>query len=107
MKTLILIAATFFIINIYALPQCPSDTSARWHNCFGTYTFANGAKYVGEWKDDKQHGQGTYTFADGTEQTGFFLNGKFVPYLCQEMGLTRGTDAYGQCVIKLIDEVTK
>ena len=27
----------------------------------GTYTYASGNKYVGEWKDDKQHGQGTYT----------------------------------------------
>ena len=107
MKKLILITATFFIINIYALPQCPSDTAARWHNCFGTFTYANGDKYVGEYKDGKYHGPGTYTYADGTEQTGFFLNGSFVPYLCQEMGLTRGTDAYGQCVIKLIDEVNK
>ena len=135
MKKLILITATFFIINIYALPQCPSDTSARWHNCFGTYTFgknsqwagdkyvgeykdgkyhgqgtttyADGDKYVGELQDDKYHGQGTYTSKGGTELTGFFLNGSFVPYLCEDMGLTRGTDAYGQCVIKLIDEVTK
>ncbi|MDP7487872.1 MAG: trypsin-like peptidase domain-containing protein, partial [Alphaproteobacteria bacterium] len=28
-----------------------------------TYTRADGVKYVGEWRDDKQHGQGTYTFA--------------------------------------------
>ena len=49
-------------------------------------------------QDGKYHGPGTYTYAkNGTEQTGFFLNGSFVPYLCQEMGLTRGTDAYGQC----------
>ena len=25
----------------------------------GTYTFASGNKYVGEWKNDKRHGQGT------------------------------------------------
>ena len=73
----------------------------------GTYTYASGDKYVGEHQDDKKHGQGTYTFKNGTKQTGFFLNGSFVPYLCQEMGLTKGTDAFGQCVIKLIDEVNK
>ena len=73
----------------------------------GTYTYADGDKYVGELQDDKYHGQGTYTSKGGTELTGFFLNGSFVPYLCEDMGLTRGTDAYGQCVIKLIDEVTK
>tara|TARA_B110000503_G_C7105677_1_gene395826 strand:+ start:475 stop:747 length:273 start_codon:yes stop_codon:yes gene_type:complete len=27
------------------------------------------------------------------------------PYLCQEMGLTQGTDVYGQCINKLIDEI--
>jgi hypothetical protein len=27
-------------------------------NGYGTYTHSNGAKYVGEWKDDKQNGFG-------------------------------------------------
>ena len=36
----------------------------------GTYTWANGDKYVGEWKWDKQHGQGTYTWADGAKYVG-------------------------------------
>ena len=31
----------------------------------GTYTWPDGDKYVGEWKDDKQHGQGTQTSPDG------------------------------------------
>ena len=47
------------------LPPCPSDQSVFWQNCFGTYTFADGDKYVGEYKDDKLNGQGTYTFGDG------------------------------------------
>ena len=34
-------------------------------NGYGTYTFASGNKYVGEFKDGKEHGQGTYTFASG------------------------------------------
>ena len=41
------------------LPACPS--SGYFHNCFGTYTFANGNEYVGEFKDDKYNGQGTFT----------------------------------------------
>ena len=36
----------------------------------GTYTLANGDKYVGQWKDDKKHGQGTLTDADGNEYVG-------------------------------------
>ena len=57
------------------LPACPS--SGYGHNCFGTYTWESGSKYVGEWKDDKQHGQGTYTSADGEVTDGFFEEGLF------------------------------
>ena len=102
MKTLILIAA--LLASSSSWGACISGDCI---NGIGTYTYASGAKYVGGFQDDKYHGQGTYTFKNGTKQTGFFLNGSFVPYLCQEMGLTKGTDAFGQCVIKLIDEVNK
>ena len=42
----------------------------------GTYTFPSGAKYVGQWKNDKMEGQGTYTFPDGSKFSGQFKNGK-------------------------------
>jgi len=29
----------------------------------GTYTFAKGQKYVGEWKDGKRNGKGTFTIS--------------------------------------------
>jgi hypothetical protein len=62
------------------LPSCPSDTSVRWHDCFGAYTFGSdsewaGDKYVGEWKDDKYNGQGAYTYADGDKYFGEYRNG--------------------------------
>ena len=41
----------------------------------GTYTYADGSKYVGGWKDDKKHGQGTYTWPEGT-YVGEYKNGK-------------------------------
>ena len=44
----------------------------------GTYTYASGSKYVGEWKDGKMHGQGALTYADGTVNKGLFENGKFL-----------------------------
>ena len=62
--------------NLHALPDCPSDTGAHWHNCFGTLTLNNGDKYVGEWKDGKRHGQGTYTFANGDKYVGEYRDGK-------------------------------
>jgi hypothetical protein len=42
----------------------------------GTYTFANGNKYVGEYRDGKRHGQGTYTLANGDKYVGEFRDGK-------------------------------
>ncbi len=42
----------------------------------GTCTLPNGSKYVGEFKDDNFNGQGTYTFSDGSEYDGEFMDGK-------------------------------
>ena len=36
----------------------------------GTFYFANGDRYVGEWKDDKRTGQGTFYFANGDRYEG-------------------------------------
>ena len=64
----------------YALPPCPGErnkTNSPWSNCFGTYTFPSGNKYVGEFKNDKRNGQGTFTFASGTVQEGIWKKNKF------------------------------
>ena len=42
----------------------------------GTYTYANGGKYVGEWKDDNFHGHGTETFTFGPKSE--FAGDKYV-----------------------------
>ena len=60
------------ISNAWALPNCPS--SGYFHNCFGTYTWDDGAKYVGEWQNDKSHGQGTHTWANGDKYVGEWQN---------------------------------
>jgi len=36
----------------------------------GTQTYPTGDKYVGDWQDGKQHGQGTYTWVDGRKYVG-------------------------------------
>ena len=59
-----------------SLPPCPTDTKVRWHNCLGSITFPNGEKYVGEFSDDRYHGQGTYTYPDGLRYSGQYVNGK-------------------------------
>ena len=38
----------------------------------GTYTYTNGDKYVGEFKDGKRNGQGTYTYTNGDKYVGGF-----------------------------------
>ena len=155
MKKLILFFTFFISISVHALPNCPSDVNARWHNCFatytfgpgefygdvyvgewkdslrhgqGTYTYANGDKYVGAYKDGKQngqgtftfadgdkyvgefkdslfHGQGTYTFADGERYAGFFMNDGYIPQICENMGLRKGSDEFGKCVNNLIEDL--
>ena len=42
------------------------------NNGYGTYTYANGGKYVGEWKDGKENGQGAYTWVSEN----IWLNGQ-------------------------------
>jgi len=73
MKTLLI--ATVLILLVlpsYAseLPPCPKDQTQTYHNCFGTFTLADGNKYVGEYKDNKMHGEGTLTWADGGKYVG-------------------------------------
>ena len=72
MKTLItpLLILSLLALPSFAsdLPPCPKDqtpTSQTYHNCFGTYTFTDGDKYIGDWKDGAIHGQGTMIYADG------------------------------------------
>ena len=71
----------------------------------GTITWDNGDKYVGAWKDDKKHGQGTITYANGKKERGYYVNDEYVPDICEDMGLSKGTSGFEQCVLKLIDKL--
>lgn len=44
----------------------------------GVYTYSNGDRYEGEFKNGKKHGNGVYTFASGTKQTGVFEDGDII-----------------------------
>ena len=41
----------------------------------GTFTWANGEKYVGEHKNGKGQGQGTYTYPNGDKYVGKYKDG--------------------------------
>ena len=58
--------------------QCVSGDC---ENGYGTYTFRDGGKYVGQWKDDKKHGQGfemrsmSNEYVPGLKRIGNWENG--------------------------------
>ena len=51
----------------------------EWKNSYrhgrGTYTWTDGNQYVGEYKNDKRHGKGTFTYANGDQYTGDWKDG--------------------------------
>jgi hypothetical protein len=53
----------------------------------GTYFYANGDKYEGKWRDATHHGQGTYTLANGTVRKGNWKNGQLVSYLPRQSSI--------------------
>ncbi len=56
---------------------CPAElTVAHWTNCHGSYTWPDGARYVGEYVDGRKHGRGTMFFASGEKYVGEFRAGK-------------------------------
>jgi len=80
-NTLVLLAGLAGGVSASDLPDCVGDGYSTWNNCFGTYTWSNdtwsnGNKYLGEWKDGEQNGQGTGTFPDGEKYVGDWKDGK-------------------------------
>ena len=53
---------------------------AKWKDCHGSFTFKNGSKYVGNFKDGKFSGRGSFTWEKGKfageKYIGEFLKGK-------------------------------
>ena len=65
------------LIVLLALPllfSCGENTegciSGDCENGQGTFTWADGTKYVGEYKNDMQHGQVTITYGGGAKYVG-------------------------------------
>ena len=78
MKTLITLLLACCFCSAVAqsnLPACPSNVDVLWTNFYGTSTYADGSKYVGEFKDNLRNGQGTLTYPDGFKYIGEVNNG--------------------------------
>jgi len=55
------------------LPPCPP--SGTWNNCFGTHARPDGVTYVGEYQNDKRHGNGIEYGANGSiSRSGLWSN---------------------------------
>ena len=67
-----LVSFTCLSSQSWALPPCPS--SPPFDNCYRSYTFPNGEKYLGEWQNSKKHGQGTYNHLNGDKYIGEYKN---------------------------------
>ena len=74
MKKILIILVALFWCNVGFAGCIKGDCT----NGYGTETFANGSKYVGEFKYGKGHGQGTFTFADGTVDNGIWKDSELV-----------------------------
>ena len=51
------------------------------------------------------NGRGSTTLSDGTTWNGYYMDGEFVPIICRDMGLSKGSPEHGKCVLKLMDSV--
>jgi hypothetical protein len=64
------------VVGQSRLPTCSEDHVNTWNNCQGSQTFANGDKYVGEYRNNRRNGRGTYTYANGDKYVGGYRNDK-------------------------------
>ena len=53
---------------------CSGEKDGKPHGQ-GTFTYASGNKYVGEFRDGLRNGQGTFTWPDGGKYVGEFRDG--------------------------------
>ena len=68
----ILLLISFCLLSTLSWSDCAGECV----NGQGTYTWPDGRKYVGQFKDGKAHGQGTFTWPGGQKYVGQYKDGK-------------------------------
>ena len=86
MKYIIVFILLFFIIFVTQaivakshLSKCEIENFRNLlvaKNCYGTYVYTYGDKYIGEWTNYARDGQGTMIYADGGKYVGNWLKGE-------------------------------
>jgi len=71
-----IIYVTLFFIGGLGLNANAQCVKGNCHNGSGTYQFANGDKYEGQWTAGKMNGKGKYEFANGDRYEGAFHTNK-------------------------------
>jgi hypothetical protein len=71
----------FSPVNADVLKACLEPAIwPNFHNCYGSYTWKDGNKYVGEWQLGKMHGHGTYTYPKKYKYVGEWKEAKIDGY---------------------------
>jgi len=81
MKTKLLTICLLLLTSQVFAEECKGTDVSKWDNCHGIFSFSNGDKYVGAYKNGKQHGHGTFTYHPvinriGNEYVGEWKDGK-------------------------------
>lgn len=83
------------------LPACQGSDTAKWNYCFGIQTFVNG-RFAGEFIDGLRNGIGTYTYANGDKFVGEYKyqqrNGGGVEYKSDGTVITSGNWSDGKLI---------
>lgn len=67
-----IIYLTFFLFGALGFNAQAQCVKGNCYNGKGTYSYSNGDKYAGQWKEGKMHGPGSYEFANGDRYSGDF-----------------------------------
>ena len=74
MKFTVCLVLFFFSVGCFALPDCTSGRAKLSTNCYGSHTYVDSGKYIGEFMLGKRHGQGTSTYPNGDKFVGSFIH---------------------------------
>ncbi len=78
--TILCIPAALLLLSStegWSLSPCEGSNILQWTNCFGSATYPDGSKYVGEWKDGKRNGHGTGTHGPKSKFAGDIYIGEY------------------------------